>query len=93
MTFLLKDPAAMLDYAIDWGADYLEEDSLAQSDWSVVPAEPGGVAVSGSVFDAKFTTATVSGGLAGRVYQLINHVMTQQGRQDSRSVVLRVEQR
>jgi hypothetical protein len=93
MTFLLKDPAATLDYAIDWGADYLEDDSLAQSEWSVLPAEPGGVAVAGNIFDAKFATATVSGGLAGRVYQLINHVTTQQGREDSRSVVLRVEQR
>ena len=29
MAFLLKDPGAMLDYAIDWGADYLDNDVLA----------------------------------------------------------------
>ena len=28
MTLLLKDPLAVLDYAIDWGADYLGEDDI-----------------------------------------------------------------
>ena len=33
MTLLLKDPGAVLDYAIDWGADYLaEDDRLTQSE-------------------------------------------------------------
>ena len=83
----------MLDYAIDWGADYLEEDALAQSAWSVAPVEPGGATVTGSSFDTKFATVKVSGGIAGRIYRVINRVVTQGGREDSRSVVLRVEQR
>src|SRR3982751_3788368 len=40
MTLLLKDPDAVLDYAIDWGAQYLDEgDLIADSTWSVEPDE------------------------------------------------------
>jgi hypothetical protein len=45
MSFVLKDPDAVLDYMIDWGAEYLGVDQLSSSDWAVVPDEPGGVAV------------------------------------------------
>ena len=37
MTLLLKDPAALLDYAVDWGADYLNEDETVTSTWCVEP--------------------------------------------------------
>ena len=45
MTFLLKDPAAVLDYSIDWGAEYLGDDLISTSEWSVSPAESGGVTI------------------------------------------------
>jgi hypothetical protein len=94
MTLLLKDPAAVLDYAIDWGAEYLgDEDTLAESSWSVVPDEQGGVAIVGSDFDDRISTVNASGGIPGRIYRLFNQVVTQSGRTDERSVVLRVEKR
>lgn len=43
MSLLLKDPDAVLDYSIDWGAEYLGDDLLAESEWTVTPAEPSGV--------------------------------------------------
>jgi len=93
MSFLLKDPGATLDYAVDWGADYLDNDVIAESRWAVVPAEPGGVLVLGASFDDKVATVTAAGGTAGRQYRLTNHVVTASGREDERSLVLRVEQR
>lgn len=93
MTMLLKDPAAALDYAVDWGAEYLDGDSLAESAWEVVPVEPGGLVVVGSRFDDRMATATASGGIAGHVYQLTNTVVLLSGLSDSRSVVLRVDDR
>jgi hypothetical protein len=93
MTFLLKDPDAVLDYSVDWGAEYLGSDLLSQSSWSVTPEETGGVAVDGSNFDATTTTVKVGGGAPGHVYRLINEVVTASGRVDSRSIVLRVEKR
>lgn len=93
MTYLLKDPDAVLDYAVDWGAEYLGADSLAASGWSVEPVEPGGVTIAGTSFDAGIATVKAGGGIAGRLYRLVNQVALISGRVDSRSVVLRVEAR
>lgn len=94
MTLLLKDPEAVLDYAIDWGAQYLDEgDLLADSNWSVEPDEPDGVAVAGSAFGDSISTVQAGGGIPGRLYRLANRVVTQSGRIDERSIMLRVEKR
>jgi hypothetical protein len=94
MTLLLKDPEAVLDYAIDWGAQYLDQgDLLADSSWSVDPDEPGGVSIAGSGFSDKISTVTAASGVPGRLYRLANKVLTQSGRTDERSITLRVEKR
>ncbi len=93
MSFLLKDPDAVLDYSVDWGAEYLLGDILAESEWSVVPDEIDGVSIVGSDFDATTSTVKAAGGLPGRIYKLLNEVVLDTGRIDSRSIVLRVEKR
>ena len=93
MTFLLKDPAAVLDYTVDWGEDYLAGDALADSNWSVSPDEPGGAAIAGSYFDSLIATVQVAGGLPGKIYRVTNQVTTASGREDSRSIILRMEKR
>jgi hypothetical protein len=93
MTLLLKDPEASLDYAIDWGAEYLLGDTVAQSSWQVIPVEAGGLVVMASRFDSTFTSVTASGGVPGHLYQLTNTVVLASGLTDSRSIVLRVEKR
>ena len=94
MSYLLKDPDAVLDYTVDWAADYLAPgELLAQSDWNVVPDEEGGVALAGSDFDAATSTVKAAGGVAGHVYSLVNRITTSAGRIDERSIVIRVEKR
>jgi hypothetical protein len=94
MSFLMKDPAAVLDYSIDWGSEYLAEgELLAASEWSANPDEPGGVAIVGSDFETTTSSVTVTGGIAGRMYRLANLIATDSGRIDERSIVLRVENR
>jgi hypothetical protein len=93
MALLLKDPSATLDYSVDWGAEYLSGDALTSSSWDVSPAEPGGLEIVSSRSDLLVATAQVRGGIAGRIYRLTNHVGTAEGRDDSRSIMLRVEQR
>lgn len=94
MSYLLKDPDAVLDYRIDWGADYLAAgELLAASEWSVVPDEAGGVSIAGDDFDASSSTVKAAGGVAGHLYSLVNRVTTAAGRVDDRSIVLRVEAR
>ena len=94
MNLLLKDPEAVLDYMIDWGAEYLVAgELLAESEWSVTPDEPGGLSVIGNDFDASTATAKAAGGVAGHLYSLANRITTGSGRIDERSIVIRVENR
>lgn len=94
MSYLLKDPEAVLDYAIDWGAEYLGAgELLAASEWSVMPDEAGGVSVAGSGFDASTSMVKAAGGIAGSLYRLVNRITTALGRTDERSIVVRVEDR
>jgi hypothetical protein len=93
MALLLKDPDAELDYAVDWGAEYLGSDALATSEWLVEPDEVGGVTVLGSNFDLLVATVKAGGGIPGRLYRLTNRVVMASGLVDNRSITLRVEQR
>lgn len=93
MSFRLKDPGAILDYSVDWGAEYLNGDVIVASTFEVSPVEPGGVAVTASSFGATLALVTVGGGIAGHQYRLVNHVVLQSGIEDERTIVLRVEQR
>ena len=93
MTYLLKDPHAVLDYAVDWGAEYLGDDQLATSEWSVEPVEAGGVTVEASDFDARMSSVKAAGRIPGRIYRLVNEVVMGSGRCDSRSIAVRVEER
>lgn len=93
MSLLLKDPSASLDYAIDWGRQYLDGDTLSESNWVVTPLEEGGLTLEGSSFDERVSSVKLAGGRPGHVYRASNHVVTTSGREDSRSVVLRIEVR
>jgi hypothetical protein len=93
MSLLLKDPAAILDYAVDWAAEYLESDQILQSDWTVEPGEEGGAEIVANDVAGGAAIVKVGSGIAGHIYRLTNHVLLESGREDSRSIVLRVEQR
>lgn len=93
MSLILKDPIGSLDYAIDWGATYLRGDAIAESSWSVVPTETGGVTIDDAGSDIGTARVKVSGGRAGKTYRLLNQIATASGREDSRSILIRVEVR
>ena len=90
VAIFLKDPAAMIDYAVDWQAAYLAGATVADSSWTVVP---DGLVVMAARHDAGRSTATLGGGDRGCVYRLTNHVTFSDGRSDERSLDVRVEDR
>jgi hypothetical protein len=92
VSYYLKDPAARLDYAIEW-LPYLDGQTIVGSEWAVDPAEAGGIAFDSERFDATRSAATLSGGIVGHVYSLSNRVTLSDGSVDERSICLRVEQR
>lgn len=93
MSYYLKDPGAAIDYRIDWSAGYLAGQTIAESRWSVTPAEEGGLLASSGEEGPGQTTATLSGGVAGHVYRVTNRIMLTDGRADERTLTLRVEER
>lgn len=92
MLVALKDPASRIDYGFDWQAFYLDEAILVASDWAISPIEAGGIQIDAAAFDLALTSVTLSGGIAGHVYRLTNHIILSDGQVDERSLTLRVEQ-
>lgn len=93
MSYYLKDPGASVDYAFDWNPWLGGGGAIASSEWSILPAEAGGLAKVSDGFTTGRTTATMSGGLRGRIYRVSNKVTLADGRRDERTLAVRVEER
>lgn len=93
MSLYLKDPGGRIDYAIDWAIGYLGGGTIIASTWTVEPAEEGGIVVAQMGFDPGRSVAVIEGGHPGHVYRVTNRVTTHDGREDERSLAIRVEDR
>jgi hypothetical protein len=83
------DPDAVLDYTIDWSQWLGDGETIAASTWDV----PAGLT---EVDESETTTATsvrVSGGTAGTMYSVTNHIVTSTGQEDDRTIRLNVSER
>lgn len=88
----IKDPEAILDYSVDWSEWLPEGDTLSDSDWEAddgitIEASPAPTNVDG------VTTVWLSGGTVGQSYGVTNHIVTSAGREDDRSITIRVRER
>lgn len=86
-----KDPAAALDYAIDW-SDWLGADVIAASVWTVA-APAGGLVASLPGVSGSQARVWLSGGTAGQVVRVTNRITTGLGRIDERSFNVRLVER
>ena len=93
MGIFLKDPAARLDYAVDWSTTYLNGATIIVSDWHVDPVETAGITVGATLVAPTRTGATLDLGVPGHVYRIANRVTLSDGRRDERTLSLRVEAR
>lgn len=93
MGYYLKDPQSRLDYHMDWASHYLNQQSLASSEWHIAPQENGGLDIAQSGHDDQRSFVVITGGVAGHVYTLTNRVTLQSGVADERTITLRVEAR
>lgn len=78
-----KKTTAHLDYGFRWQR-WLKGDTIASSTWS----GPVGVVLDNMSFTATTTTAWVSGGTFGQEYEIVNQIITTNGRTDSRSHII-----
>jgi hypothetical protein len=87
-TSFVKDPDAVLDYAVDWAA-WLGTDTIATSTWTV----PTGLTKTTDTKTATLATVWLSGGTDGSDYQVANKIVTAGGRTDERTLTIKVRQR
>lgn len=83
-----KDPDAILDYRVDW-AVWLAGDTIATSTWSA----DTGITIDSDTNTTTIATVWISGGVAGEQYQVTNHIITAMGREDDRTIRIRVSER
>lgn len=93
MSIFVKDPGAVLDYAIDWAAGYLGTQTISVSDWSVVPQDEDGLLLGAARIEEGRTIVSLAGGQRGCVYRVTNAVTFSDGGHDERMLVVRVEDR
>lgn len=88
MARFTKDPDAVLDYKIDWSRWLPEGDTVSASSWDAA----SGVTVDSSTFDDTSTTVWLSGGTEGTSYTVTNHIVTEGGREDDRTITIAVKE-
>lgn len=93
MAIFAKDPAALVDYGVDWSAGYLTGQTITASNWAVTPGGNGSISIEAQSIGPARTSATLGGGQAGCVYRVTNRIGTSDGRSDERTLVIRVEDR
>ena len=88
---IAHDPQAKLDYAVDWSAWLQSGETISASTWTV----PAGITEATPEPSNTATVATIwlTGGTAGQLYTVTNHITTSMGREDDRSLFLRVIER
>jgi hypothetical protein len=81
----VKDPAAILDYYMDWTA-WLAGDTIVDSAWVAT----GTVTLSDPAVIGDIAQIWVEGGSHGELVDLTNHIVTTEGREDERTLRLKV---
>lgn len=91
-----KDPDAVLDYGFDWSAWLRQNngsvDSITDSSWTV-DGPDSDLTAGDDWVDTGVTGVWLSGGTVGATYRVTNHIITAAGREDDRTLAVRIEQR
>jgi hypothetical protein len=84
-----KAPDAVLDYSIDW-TKWLNGDSIIDSIWTI-PVDSALGIVKSSIGGGLTTVVWVSGGIVGTVVPIVNQIVTTGTRQDSRTILMTIQ--
>ena len=85
-----KDPAAKLDYTVNWADWMAAGDTITGATWS---ASGGTVTFSGDTHTPTAATTFIEGGTVGDKITVTNRITTAQGRIDERSFIIRIKER
>lgn len=79
----------MLDYSLDWSKWLANNEHIISSTWT----PSAGVTVESNTSTGVVTAVWLSGGTPGFPFTIVNHIITDQGRQDDRTITIRVRER
>lgn len=82
-----KDPDEILDYNIDWSARLTSPDVITSSQWFV----PDGITSENEDMSDTSTTIWLSAGELGDKYELLNRIITVEGRTMDQTVTLKIK--
>jgi len=82
-----KDPDEVLDYSIDWSDRLDTDDTVSTSTWIV----PTGLTEDSDTFTSTVTTVWLSDGDLGKVYNVVNRIVTADARTMDQTVRLRIK--
>ena len=86
----IKDPDATLDYAFDWGEEWLESGEVINT--HIVTVDTG-ITKDSSSDTGSIVTIWLSGGTAGVNYNIACKIITSLNRTDERSITIRCRER
>ncbi len=84
----VKDPAAILDYTVKWSQE-LGADQISTSSWIIET----GIVNTAESNTTGTATVWLASGTAGETYAATNQIQTTGGRQDERTIQVRVGNR
>ncbi len=82
-----KDPDEVLDYNMDWSGRLVSPDTITTSTWVV----PDGLTVEDEETATTTTTVWLSSGTLGDKYEILNRVVTVEGRTMDQTVTLKIK--
>jgi hypothetical protein len=82
-----QDPDARLDYTLTW--ELPSGDVISESTWE---SEDEDLIVENDTFTDTEVTVWVRGGVPGQQYSIVNHIVTQAGREDDQTVRVKIKE-
>lgn len=89
MKSFLKDPDAKLDFGFDWAGWLATGETVLTATWSV----PAGLTNEGEANDGEQTIVWISGGTLDTEYIVKLSIVTSDGREDDRSLRIKITNR
>lgn len=84
-----KDPDSVLDYSVDWSNWLPTGDTIATSTWTI----PAGLTKDSQSATTTVAVVWLSGGTAGTDYEIINRIVTAEGRTQDQTMSLKCRER
>lgn len=94
-TYIIKDPAAILDYTLDWSEWLPSGDEISSATVTIqtITGDALPLTLDSSSSTTSTTTAIISGGTAGNKYNVEYTITTTDSKTDSRNFRIFVQER